>query len=246
MLEQSLVHSKRARNRLLVLPVAVALHAAAIAAAVAAAVWSVELPRQVPDQITTYSIGQIPVVPAPPPARRGRTDGSNPPTRVETPPRSDVAPAQIPDDVPDLPADQPAEGALPGASDGPAGGDPDGSDDGVIGGVGSGPPGGGVVQGPADRILRPGGDVTMPRVLARTDPVYPEIAREIRLRGIVVLECIIGRDGRVRDPRVARSAHPLLDRAAIDAVTQWRFEPATLNGQPVDVYFHLTVRFALR
>jgi periplasmic protein TonB len=247
MLEQSLVHSKGGRNRFLVLPVAVALHAVVIAAAVAAAVWSVELPQQVPDQITTYSIGQIPVVPAPPPARRGPIEGANPPARVEAPPASDVAPAQVPDDVPDLPAGQPAEGSLPGASDGPPGGDPDGSDDGEIGGVGSGPAGSGIVQGlPSDPILRPGGDVTMPRVLVRTDPEYPEIARQMRLHGIVVLECVIGRDGTVRDPRVERSAHPLLDRAAIDAVTRWRFDPATLNGRPVDVYFHLTVRFALR
>jgi protein TonB len=246
MLEQSLVHSTRGRNRFLVLPVAVALHAAVIAAAVATAVWGVDLPKQVPDQITTYSIGQIPVVPAPPPARRGRADAENPPARVDTPPAAQVAPAQIPDEVPDLTDRETTAGNEPAAADGPAGGDPDGSDDGEIGGVGSGP-GSEVVQGPVSkRILRPGGEVTVPQIVSRTDPEYPEIAKQIGLRGIVTLECVIGRDGRVRDPRVVRSAHPLLDRAAVDAVTQWLFRPATLNGQPVDVYFHLTVRFTLK
>lgn len=244
MLEQSLVPLKSGRKRYLSLPISIALHGVIIAAAVAAAVWGVDLPARPPNQMTTYAVGQLPSVPGPPPALRGKADGGNSAARVERP-ATPVAPVAIPDDMPDVASETtiPADGSP--TADGAPGGDPNGSPDGVPGGVGSGPRGG-VVDAPGtDGILRPGGDVTVPVVISRVDPEYPELARRIGLSGVVVLECIIGRDGRVREPRIVQSPHALLDRAAVDAVQQWRFRPATLNGQPVDVFFHLTVRFTL-
>jgi protein TonB len=76
-------------------------------------------------------------------------------------------------------------------------------------------------------------------------PVYPAAARAARLEGTVIIEAIIAADGTVRDARVLRSI-PLLDRAALDAVRQWRYRPTTLNGTPVEVVMTVTLTFTIR
>ena len=76
-------------------------------------------------------------------------------------------------------------------------------------------------------------------------PVYPAIAQQARVEGIVIIEAIIGADGRVQQARVLRSK-PLLDEAALDAVRQWVFTPTLLNGVPVPVIMTVTVNFTLR
>jgi len=92
--------------------------------------------------------------------------------------------------------------------------------------------------------LRVGGVVRPPEKLHHVNPVYPPIALSARVKGIVILEALIGEDGRVRDVRVLRST-PLLDRAAEDAVKQWRFRPTLLNDQAVPVLMTVTVSFTL-
>jgi protein TonB len=62
------------------------------------------------------------------------------------------------------------------------------------------------------------------------------------MSGIVFLEAIIAKDGSVKDLRVTRSAG-VLDQAAIDAVSQWRYTPTLLNGEPVEVIMTVTVNF---
>jgi protein TonB len=83
-----------------------------------------------------------------------------------------------------------------------------------------------------------------PRKLVHVDPVYPPIAQSARVEGTVILETVIGVDGRVTAVRVLRSI-PLLDQAAMDAVKRWSFTPTLLNGTPVPVAMTVTVRFAL-
>lgn len=83
-----------------------------------------------------------------------------------------------------------------------------------------------------------------PRKIADVTPIYPSIAQISRTEGTVILEATIGVDGGVADLRVLRSI-PLLDQAALDAVRQWRYAPALLNGAPVPVIMTVTVRFAL-
>ncbi len=77
------------------------------------------------------------------------------------------------------------------------------------------------------------------------DPVYPPLARSSRVEGVVILEAVLDATGRVDSVRVLRSI-PLLDQAAVDAVRQWRFTPARLNGVPVPVVMTVTVNFTLR
>jgi protein TonB len=75
-------------------------------------------------------------------------------------------------------------------------------------------------------------------------PTYPSIAQSARIGGVVIIEAIIGENGRVQEARVIRSI-PLLDQAAIDAVSQWVYTPVTLNGVPVPVIMTVTVNFQI-
>lgn len=84
-----------------------------------------------------------------------------------------------------------------------------------------------------------------PVAIHKVDPVYPEASRRMRQEGVVILEIIVRKDGTVGDIKVLRSLNPILDQAAVDAASQWRFKPGKVNGRPVDAYFILTVRFNL-
>lgn len=77
------------------------------------------------------------------------------------------------------------------------------------------------------------------------DPVYPEAARQARIEGTVILEALIGEEGRVIDTRILRSI-PLLDQAARETVEQWHFTPTVVDGRPVKVVQTVTVQFALQ
>jgi protein TonB len=91
---------------------------------------------------------------------------------------------------------------------------------------------------------RPGGDIQEPRRIRGAAPTYPELARRAGVSGKVVLECVIGTDGRVTELQVM-SGHPLLAGAALDAVRRWEYSPTTLNGQPIRVILTVTVNFGL-
>ena len=92
--------------------------------------------------------------------------------------------------------------------------------------------------------VRPGGTISEPKKILDVKPVYPEIAQQARIQGIVILEVIVGVDGSVTDARVLRPA-PMLDMAALEAVRQWRYTPTLLNGAPVPVIMTVTVTFTL-
>lgn len=108
-------------------------------------------------------------------------------------------------------------------------------------GIGPGS-GGGYGGGP----YRPGSGVEPPRVLREVKPRYTDEARRSGIEGEVVLEIIVRRDGSVGDVRVVQRLGTDLDQRAIDAVRQWRFEPARLKGVPVDVVVEVAVEFRLR
>jgi TonB family protein len=91
-----------------------------------------------------------------------------------------------------------------------------------------------------------GGPVSEPIRIGGPNPLYPEEARRARLQGAVVLECLIGKEGSVRDIKVLRGLPSGLTEAAVDAVRQWLFKPSMLDGKPVDVIYILTVRFNLQ
>jgi protein TonB len=92
--------------------------------------------------------------------------------------------------------------------------------------------------------VRQGGVVKDAVVIRRVEPVYPAIARQTRVAGVVRLEGVIGIDGRIRELKVLEG-NPLLVKAAVDAVSQWLYEPTTLNGDPVEVIAPISVTFRL-
>lgn len=93
--------------------------------------------------------------------------------------------------------------------------------------------------------IRPGGNVREPVKVRHVPPIYPRIAQDTGVGGVVILEAVIDVDGSVRDVRVLRSV-ALLDQAAIDAVRKWRFTPTLLNGVPVPIVMTVTVNFTLK
>jgi len=90
-----------------------------------------------------------------------------------------------------------------------------------------------------------GGIIQAPTKVTEVAPVYPPIALAARKRGLVILEAVIDEEGTVRQVKVLRS-DPLFDRAAMDAVKQWRFTATRLNGQPIPVVMTVTVGFNLK
>jgi TonB family protein len=113
---------------------------------------------------------------------------------------------------------------------------------GVGTGVGVGPGTGGGVGG---GVFRVGGGVSAPRVLFSPDPDYSDEARKAKYQGTVGLWLVVGPDGRPRDVKVARSLGMGLDEKAVNAVRQWKFEPAMKDGRPVAVQINVEVNFRL-
>ena len=81
-------------------------------------------------------------------------------------------------------------------------------------------------------------------LIHRVQPVYPLVARQAGIQGTVVLQAVISRSGAVENLE-AVSGHPMLVKAAMDAVRQWRYRPYLLNDQPVEVETQVTVIFIL-
>jgi len=94
------------------------------------------------------------------------------------------------------------------------------------------------------RFVR-GGKITEPKRVSAPRPIYPELARKAGLEGMVILECTIDAAGVVRDVTVLRGAPLGMTEAAVDAVRKWEFDPARMDGRPVDVLYVLTVSFTL-
>ncbi len=87
-------------------------------------------------------------------------------------------------------------------------------------------------------------DIQQPKMIKRVEPDYPQIARQARVEGTVILEATTDIYGRVKGVKILRSI-PLLDQAAMDAVRQWVYEPFLVNGKPREVSITVTLVFAL-
>ncbi len=92
--------------------------------------------------------------------------------------------------------------------------------------------------------IQQGGTIQAARIINQTRPIYPVLAIQARIQGNVVLHAIIDKQGLVSELQVI-SGDPRLVKAALDAVTQWRYQPTSLNGQPVEVDTTITVSFVL-
>ena len=81
-------------------------------------------------------------------------------------------------------------------------------------------------------------------LVRRVQPEYPPLAKAARIQGAVLVGAFIARDGSIENLKVL-SGHPMLVRAALDAIRQWRYRPYFLNGEPVEVETQITVNFVL-
>jgi protein TonB len=233
------VPDRNFRTKAAALPVAAFVHAVVLTLLVTVPLLRVDDLPEV-DFTNVILIPAPPATPLPPPKARA----GNPGSRIGKKPAAAavggwrVAPVAIPDGI--------VEEGL-GA---------DGTEGGIEGGVDYGAGGGlpanlvgdmlyRLVGDPVEPVLRAAGDVKPPKLVRKIEPEYPEIARQARVEGVVIIEATTDVYGRVTGVRVLRSL-PLLDAAAVDAVRQWVYEPLVINGRPRAVTFTVTVRFVLK
>ncbi len=94
-------------------------------------------------------------------------------------------------------------------------------------------------------VYRVGHGVTAPKLIGKVEPSYDDGDRSAGIAGTVVLLVEIGPDGKARNPYVTRSLTPGLDQKAVEAVSQWQFQPGTKNGVAVTVQATIEVNFRL-
>jgi len=92
--------------------------------------------------------------------------------------------------------------------------------------------------------IRVGGQVESAKLILQPKPDYPLSAKMKRIQGTVKLEAVISKDGTIQDLMVL-AGHPLLVKAAVEAVSRWRYQKTLLNGEPVEVVTEIDVNFTL-
>jgi TonB family protein len=141
----------------------------------------------------------------------------------------------------------PSAGVIGGIVGGVPGGVPGGAVGGVLGGIMGGVPGGIPAVPPAadgTKRINIGGNVQQAKLISQERPVYPPLAKQSRISGVVHLAAVIGKEGNVIDLRVI-SGHPLLIPSAIGAVKNWVYQVTLLNGEPVEVSTQIDVNYTL-
>lgn len=219
------------------LPVSIAIHALVLLLVVVVPLLtSQDLPEPT-SVVKAFFVEPAAAPPPPPPPPPPAPRQQNQPKPISTPVPTEnkfQAPVETPEQVkPDEGIDLGVEGGVPG---GVEGGVPGGVVGGVVGGLPDAPP--------PPQAVRVGGQIKEPKKLKNVNPAYPDIAKQARVQGVVILECTISPQGKVTDVKVLRGI-PLLDSAAIEAVKQWVYSPTLLNGVPVPVIMTVTVNFRL-
>lgn len=97
-----------------------------------------------------------------------------------------------------------------------------------------------------DPAVRPGAGVSAPRVVKEVKPGYPPAVMTAGVTGAVQLQCIVRTDGTVEDVKVTVPLHPELDKEAVRALSEWRFEPGRRDGKAVPVLVDVEMTFTLR
>jgi TonB family protein len=237
------IQARPADRRIGLLTLSVAAHAAIIVAIVAASLASVRMPNEAPRQTTFPVFDRVPPALGTPNARPTQRPATVQPQTQRTPaPQTVVAPTTIPTSTEAAAASSSTGAETAGTGEPGPVGVPWGTTEGVSV---DGPP------APANEVEQAGplvagvGDVKSPIVLRRVSPPYPRTAMMAHLSGFVIVECIIDRNGAVRDAKVVKSSSAMFDQAALDAVQQWQFAPGSLHGRAVDTIFDLTVTFTI-
>jgi periplasmic protein TonB len=196
----------------------------------------------VPTMVAFVAEAPVPSPPPPPPPPAAKAaKAAQVPKPVAAPGPTFTVPTEIPVGI------QPERGIDLSDEGGEVGGVEGGIPGGVLGGI----PGGMVNEAPPPsppppaKPKRVGGELQAPALIHRVEPDYPGVAVSGKVSGTVILEATVNEAGVVTDVKVLRSIL-LLDKAAIKAVRQWRYQPLVLNGQPVPFILVVTVTFSLR
>jgi len=219
------------------LPVSIAIHAIVLLAVVVVPLLTSEELPEPTSVVKAFFVEPAAPPPLPPPPPPPSPRAQTQPFFLSAPAPTEnkfQAPIETPEEVkPEEGIDLGVEGGVPG---GVEGGVPGGVVGGVVGGLPDAPP--------PPQAVRVGGQIKEPKKLKNVNPSYPDIAKQARVQGVVILECTISPQGKVTDVKVLRGI-PLLDAAAIEAVKQWVYSPTLLNGVPVPVIMTVTVNFRL-
>jgi protein TonB len=130
-----------------------------------------------------------------------------------------------------------------GVPGGVPGGIPGGSTGGVMGGILSSA-NAAIPKVATPQRVRVSTGVATGLLIKRVTPNYPQLAKQARIQGHVILQAEISKDGTIQNLQLI-SGHPMLAPAAIEAVKQWRYKPYLLNGEPVAVETQVDVNFSL-
>jgi protein TonB len=198
---------------------------------------------EVPTMMAFVAAPPSPPPPPPPPPPPAAVKASRPAETQPVPPSGVAAPVEAPTSIEPERAAAIDEG-VPG---GVEGGVPGGVLGGVVGGLPADiPPPPPPPPAPARRDpVRVGGQIKEPQLVRRIEPVYHPLAVRANVQGTVILEAIVDKEGRVAEVRVLRSAHRLLDEAAVEAVREWRYVPLVLNGIPERFVLTVVLTFNL-
>ena len=195
---------------------------------------------------TTLLVAPMPpMAPAPPPPASVAREVRVVP-RVFTPGKL-TAPTFIPKTVPTSSSDAaPPEEAFAGSMGGVPGGVPGGQIGGITGGMPNlavPPVTATAAEGPKSPV-RVGGNVKQPRLILGPPAKYPILASQGHIQGVVVIDAIIDEHGNVVQEKVV-SGHPLLVQAALNAVSERKYEPTILDGEPTPVDLRVEVNFRM-
>lgn len=186
-----------------------------------------------------------PPVPAAPPPPPPAAQAVRQPKLTQLRPSIFTAPSVVPKEVKIVKEEAPPAIETGGVVGGMPGGDSGGLLGGLLGGTGhvgeiAPPP----PLAPARQVYRVGGQVKPPRLIKQVDPIYPLIAKKAHISGVVVIDAVIDEHGNVTEAHVV-SGPGLLFSAALQAVSQWKYEPTYLNGEPVPLELEVNVTFHL-
>jgi periplasmic protein TonB len=192
-------------------------------------------------QLMTFLVAPPPPPPPPPPPAAAvvkvvkmQSEMINGQLRTPTKIPSKVQMIKEEEAPPDLGA-----GGVPG---GVPGGIPGGAAGGVIGGIVNSTAA--IPKQVVPQRVRVSSGVSTGLLIKKVTPNYPQLAKQARIQGSVVLQAEISKEGTIQNLQLI-SGHPMLAPAAIEAVKQWRYKPYLLNGEPVAVETQVVVNFSL-
>jgi periplasmic protein TonB len=201
------------------------------------AIWPLLHPLALPNNLMVALL----VAPAPPPPPPPPPPPAAPKVQVKSEILNNElqAPSKIPHVIKQVTESAPPSmgvAGMEGMGSGAAG-----APGGLFGGTGTAPV---VVKAAPPQKLKISSGVMLGNLVQKTVPRYPEIARQARISGTVVLQATISKTGTIVNLKVI-SGPAMLQQAALEAVSQWRYRPYELNGDPVEVETTVNVVFNL-